>query len=100
MSVSIEKTKGMHIHKWIHISYSRGGSHCYGPLLQRTGTLADKAGKRKKCQEKEAECDRISITSEEIENVASFEYLRGLIPNDRDGETDAKHRMDIAKSVF
>ena len=66
----------------------------------RTGTLADKAVQRKKRKEKEAERDHVSINGEEIENVASFEYLGGLIPNDGDDETDVKHRMEIAQSVF
>ena len=49
---------------------------------------------------KEAELDHVTINGEEIENVSSFEYLGSLIPNDGDDETDVKHRMGIAQSVF
>ena len=132
MSISIPKTKGMHVHERENVSatteeeviamnFSHKCDKCSRTFptqkgmrihqarfcnprrkkpRSRTGTLADKAVQQKKRKKKEAERDHVTINGEEIENVPSFEYLGSLIPNDGDDETDVKHRMDIAQSVF
>ena len=66
----------------------------------RTGSLADKAVKKKKRKEKEAEREHVKINGEDIDNVPSFEYLGSLVPNDGDDMTDVQHRMNIAQARF
>ena len=132
MSVSIPKTKGMHVHERVDVSATteedviamnfqykcdkcsrtfptQKGMRIHQARFcnpkrkkprSRTGSLADKAVKKKKRKEKEAEREHVKINGEDIDNVPSFEYLGSLVPNDGDDMTDVQHRMNIAQARF
>ena len=130
MSISLEKTKAMHIHSRDSVSATTEAevvemqfAHKCGKCgrsfptrrgLQvhqgrwcgrkknrsRAGSLADKAVQRAKRIVKEEERPRVTVNGEAIDNVYSFEYLGSKQQSDGEDVSDVKHRMDIAQATF
>ena len=130
MSISIDKTKCMHIHSREKVSATteaevialklpykcdkcgrtfttdRGrkvhkARWCDGRRNRsRAGTLSDKAVQLAKRKAIEAARQQVVINGEPIDNVYSFVYLGSHVQCDGDDEADVKHRMDIAQAIF
>ena len=130
MSVSLEKTKAMHIHhqdsvsetteeeveqmKFIHkcdkcnrsFPTKRGlqvhkGRWCGRKKNRsRAGSLADKAVQKEKRKQKETERPQVIVNGTALDNVFQFEYLGSQQQSDGEDNSDIKHRMNIAQATF
>ena len=130
MSISLEKTKAMHIHKRnnvaatteaeiVEMKFNHKCSKCDRtfPTLRglrvhegrwcgrkknrsRAGSLADKAVQRTKRKVEEEKRPQVVVNGEAIDNVYTFEYLGSQQQSDGEDDIDVKHRMDIAQATF
>ena len=130
MTISLPKTKAMHIHHRDKVSstteeevaemkFPHKCSKCERsfPTLRglkvhqgrwcgrkknrsRAGSLADKAVQKSKRIVKEEERPRVTVNGVEIDNVYTFEYLGSQQQCDGEDDSDVKHRMDIAQARF
>ena len=130
MSVSLEKTKAMHIHKRVAVSATtetevvemnlrhkcskcsrtfptkRGlrvheGRWCGRKKnCSRAGSLADKAVQRAKRKADEETRPQVMVNGEPIDNVYAFEYLGSQQQCDGEDDADVHHRMNLATTTF
>ena len=130
MSVSLEKTKAMHIHKRVAVSattetevvemnFSHKCSKCNRTFptkrglrvhegrwcgrkknRSRAGSLADKAVQRAKRKAVEETRPQVVVNGVPIDNVYAFEYLGSQQQCDGEDDADVHHRMNLATTTF
>ena len=66
----------------------------------RKGTVADRIISRMKVEKHQESLEKVTMGSECLENVYSFQYLGAEIAGDGDQEVTVKHRIDIAWGRF
>ena len=94
-SMTYPTQHGLSVHK---------GRHCKkrktAKKPSRKGTVADRVVKWHKIEQLQRTFDKVSIGTEEIDNVYSFVYLGAEVPADGNPDVTIQHRCNIAWGSF